>query len=186
MKKSILNVVIVGIIMLIIGYIIGSYIPLNLGGEKSLSFGSKGPKLSSPVDSFSYYYGFNVGDFITKDLDQLKMKDGFPTVTFLTGVYNNLEGKGNIDEIMMQQFMQRFVSNKQIEIQAADLKEGEKNLEEGRVFLEKNKTEAGVITTTSGLQYKVLASGSGGMSPKISDTVVVHYKGTLLDVKIAK
>jgi FKBP-type peptidyl-prolyl cis-trans isomerase FklB len=181
MKKTILNGVIVGVIMLIIGYIIGSYIPMNLGGDKSVSFGSKEPKLTSPIDTFSYYYGFNVGQFITKDLDQLKMKEGFPSAIFLNGVYKSIEGKGNIDELQMQQFMQGFVSNKQIEIQAEDLKQGEKNIEEGRSFLEKNKTEAGVITTASGLQYKVLANGSGGVSPKNTDTVVVHYKGTLID-----
>ncbi len=181
MKKTIQIGLVTGVIMLIIGYIIGSYIPINLGGEKSLSFGSKEPKLTNPVDSFSYYYGFNVGQFITKDLDQLKIKEGFPSLKFLNGVYNSIEGKVKIDETQVQQFMQSFIGKKQVEMQADELKQGEKNIEEGRAFLEKNKTEAGVITTTSGLQYKVMAAGSGGVSPIDADTVVVHYKGTLLD-----
>jgi FKBP-type peptidyl-prolyl cis-trans isomerase FklB len=38
----------------------------------------------------------------------------------------------------------------------------------------------GVVTTQSGLQYEVLASGSG-KSPSASDSVTVHYRGTLTD-----
>lgn len=37
------------------------------------------------------------------------------------------------------------------------------------------------ITTASGLKYQVLKRGSGGKSPKATDTVKVHYHGTLLD-----
>lgn len=48
-------------------------------------------------------------------------------------------------------------------------------------FLEENKTKEGVKTTASGLQYKVISSGAGGASPAISDTVTVHYTGTLLN-----
>ena len=50
----------------------------------------------------------------------------------------------------------------------------------GEKFLAENKTKEGVITTASGLQYKVLTEGSG-KSPTATDTVVCHYRGTLLD-----
>jgi FKBP-type peptidyl-prolyl cis-trans isomerase len=53
-------------------------------------------------------------------------------------------------------------------------------LEQGKAFLAKNATEPGVQTTPSGLQFKVLAEGTG-RSPKATDTVLVHYRGTLLD-----
>lgn len=55
-----------------------------------------------------------------------------------------------------------------------------RNLREGREFLEKNKTEEGVITTESGLQYIVLKQGDGPI-PSKSSTVKVHYRGTLLN-----
>lgn len=51
---------------------------------------------------------------------------------------------------------------------------------EGEAFLEKNKSAEGVTVLPSGLQYKVLAKGEG-KSPKATDTVTVHYKGTLID-----
>jgi len=47
-------------------------------------------------------------------------------------------------------------------------------------FLAENGKKAGVITTASGLQYQVLAPGSGE-SPKPADEVTVNYRGTLLD-----
>lgn len=56
------------------------------------------------------------------------------------------------------------------------------NIAEGKKFLEENKKKAGVQTTASGLQYEVLKAGDG-IKPKATDTVLVHYKGTLLNGK---
>ena len=50
----------------------------------------------------------------------------------------------------------------------------------GETFLAENARKAGVTTTASGLQYKVIQSGTGE-SPKLTDTVKVHYHGTLID-----
>jgi FKBP-type peptidyl-prolyl cis-trans isomerase len=53
-------------------------------------------------------------------------------------------------------------------------------LETGKAFLAANATQPGVITTASGLQYLVLTPGTG-KSPKKTDTVVVNYRGTLIN-----
>ena len=50
----------------------------------------------------------------------------------------------------------------------------------GRAFLAENKTKEGVITTPSGLQYKVLVQGEGDV-PQKTDKVKVHYEGRLID-----
>jgi FKBP-type peptidyl-prolyl cis-trans isomerase FklB len=50
----------------------------------------------------------------------------------------------------------------------------------GNEYLEKNKTRPGVKVTASGLQYEVLKSGFGP-KPKSTDTVKVHYHGTLVN-----
>lgn len=55
-----------------------------------------------------------------------------------------------------------------------------KNLEAGKQFLAENAKKEGVVTTASGLQYKVISSGDGKM-PKAEDTVTTHYRGTLID-----
>ena len=56
----------------------------------------------------------------------------------------------------------------------------QKNLEEGKKFLAENAKKPGVITTESGLQYKVIKKGNGPQ-PKATDTVITHYRGTLID-----
>ena len=64
--------------------------------------------------------------------------------------------------------------------EAAYKKEAAENLAKETEFLEKNAKKDGVKTTESGLQYEVLTEGTGAI-PVITDTVKVHYKGTLLD-----
>ena len=62
-----------------------------------------------------------------------------------------------------------------------ELKEkGDKNLAEGKLFLEENEKKEGVKTLPSGLQYKTLTEGSG-KTPKAADKVTVNYKGTLIN-----
>ena len=51
---------------------------------------------------------------------------------------------------------------------------------EGEEFLQKNKDTAGVTVLQSGLQYKILTEGTGA-SPKSTDSVTVHYKGTFIN-----
>ncbi len=57
----------------------------------------------------------------------------------------------------------------------------QENIRLGNEFLAQNKTQEGVKTTASGLQYQVLQQGTGTVHPKASDTVTVHYHGTLID-----
>jgi len=57
---------------------------------------------------------------------------------------------------------------------------GTKAQEEGKAFLEANKKKEGVKTTESGLQYTIVKAGDGPQ-PKPTDTVTVHYRGTLID-----
>lgn len=55
------------------------------------------------------------------------------------------------------------------------------NAKAGEAFLEENKKDVDVHTTESGLQFKVLQEGTGDIHPKATDTVKVHYHGTLID-----
>jgi FKBP-type peptidyl-prolyl cis-trans isomerase len=75
---------------------------------------------------------------------------------------------------------QEYVEKRQAEQQAESAVSGQANLAEGQKFLAENKSKEGVQTTESGLQYKVLTMGDGA-KPAATDTVKVHYRGTLLD-----
>jgi FKBP-type peptidyl-prolyl cis-trans isomerase FklB len=57
---------------------------------------------------------------------------------------------------------------------------GEKAAAAGKAYLAANAGKSGVITTASGLQYQILTAGTG-KTPAATDTVTVHYKGTLVD-----
>lgn len=56
------------------------------------------------------------------------------------------------------------------------------NAEKGLTFLKANSTKEGVITTASGLQYKIIRTGSG-KSPQKDGYVTVDYRGTTIDGK---
>jgi len=73
--------------------------------------------------------------------------------------------------------LEKELRTKQLE---AVRKVGEKNRQEGEAFLSANKTKEGVVTLESGLQYKILKTGDG-KKPAADDTVVCHYRGTLID-----
>ncbi len=64
--------------------------------------------------------------------------------------------------------------------QNMEAKKHQPKITEGKKFLDENAKKEGVIVTKSGLQYKIIKSGTG-MVPKTSDKVKVHYEGTLIN-----
>lgn len=59
----------------------------------------------------------------------------------------------------------------------------DQNKATGEAFLAENRKKEGVVTTASGLQYKILKQGDGA-SPKAADTVECHYEGRTINGKI--
>lgn len=138
--------------------------------------------LKSTLDSTSYAFGTSIGAGLkTTGLSTLNyevllkgLKDAF------TG------GKVVLDQQQAQQCINEAlakasaVKNK-AEIEANKIKYAPV-MKEGQEFLEQNKKREGVKTTASGLQYEVLTAGTG-VKPAATDSVLVHYKGTLLNGK---
>lgn len=132
-------------------------------------------KLTNALDSASYALGVINGNGIKDLLDKLP---GEPIKTEVLMAAIEEAIKKNPDQFQMDiesanTFLTQYFQEQQN-------KEGEKNLEIGKKFLEENKTKQGIITTESGLQYKVVTEGNGER-PKITDKVKVHYSGELLD-----
>jgi FKBP-type peptidyl-prolyl cis-trans isomerase FklB len=67
--------------------------------------------------------------------------------------------------------------------QTLQAKAGGQAQSEGIAFLEENSKRAEIVTLASGLQYEILTAGDGA-TPKASDSVKVHYHGTLIDGKV--
>jgi len=76
--------------------------------------------------------------------------------------------------------MQAAVMETQQAQQAARQAGGDKAKKAGEKFLAENKKKKGVKTLKSGIQYKVIKEGKGA-KPTAADSVVAHYKGTLVD-----
>jgi len=73
--------------------------------------------------------------------------------------------------------LQQRVSEQRGKEQAA---QAEKARASGDAYLAANAKKPGVTTTATGLQYRVVTQGTG-KKPMATDTVTVHYKGTLVD-----
>jgi FKBP-type peptidyl-prolyl cis-trans isomerase FklB len=130
--------------------------------------------LTTQKQKFSYTVGYQVGmDFKRKGLD-------LDTDAFVQAIRDAQEGKKpKLDEQQMQQAMNTYK-----EALVAKRKEiADTNLKLSKAFLDQNKTKKGVKVTPSGLQYEVLKAGTGA-KPKASDTVEVHYHGTLIDGRV--
>lgn len=68
------------------------------------------------------------------------------------------------------------------DVELIKVQNAKRNLEIAETFLRENASKTGVKTTSSGLQYEVISEGpEGGKSPAATDTVKVHYQGTLIN-----
>ncbi len=148
---------------------------ISLGAASCQENKVKKEDLKTQQDKVSYSIGLDIGRNLKQNAIEVEMEK------FVQGLKDGMKDSTALmtqEEIAscMQQFQQDMMKKKN-EQQSV---QGEKNKKAGEEFLKVNKTTAGVKTTASGLQYKVLKTGSG-KTPKASDTVVAHYKGTLID-----
>ena len=136
------------------------------------------PKLETTLQKASYSYGVDIAKRLQQQgvaLDMPALQAGMNDVT------DNRELL--LDDAARLQAMTDFQTELRDALLAKQAEVASKNLAEGKAFLEANATKEGVVTTDSGLQYKVLESGDGPQ-PTESDTVTTHYHGTLIDGRV--
>ncbi len=98
------------------------------------------------------------------------------------GIADGFEGKLALSDAEQQEAIGNLQKQAAEKMRAEQKAAGGKNAKAGEEFLAANAKQEGVKTTKSGLQYQVLKSGDAkGKSPKATDTVKVHYHGTLID-----
>jgi FKBP-type peptidyl-prolyl cis-trans isomerase FklB len=128
---------------------------------------AEAPTFKDDKEKANYAYGLNVGtSFKQGNLE-------FDADAFARGVKDALAGNLALNPQEQRDAFMKYQGARRALL-------GEKNKADGEAFLAANKTKPGVKTLESGLQYKVLAEGSGE-SPKPEDTCVVKYRGTLID-----
>jgi FKBP-type peptidyl-prolyl cis-trans isomerase FklB len=135
----------------------------SFGQEKSI-------QLKDQTDKVSYSIGMNIGFNLSKQ------KVDVNSDQLAAGIKDSIAGKPQLTPEQVKEVMTQFEKYKEQEQNEA----GEKNKTQGAKFLEDNKKKDGVITTASGLQYKVIKEGNGAQ-PKATDMVTVNYRGTLID-----
>lgn len=136
-------------------------------------------------EDVAYMAGMQIGQMVSKQWvegfnQQIFGNDSTQSISrenLLAGFVAGVVGKGKMDKMFAQGYMQsqmEVVREKALKKQYADV------IAEGEKFLEENKTKEGVVTTESGLQYKILTKGTGEI-PADTSYVQVNYKGTLID-----
>jgi FKBP-type peptidyl-prolyl cis-trans isomerase FklB len=133
------------------------------------------PALRDQKARLSYALGMDLGNQFRKQSVEVN-----PDL-FLRGLRDALAGTATlISELEARAAIAELQYQIQKKQEAASKERGEKNKKEGEAFLAANKVKDGIVTLDSSLQYKVLKAGDGN-KPSIDDTVVCHYRGTLLD-----
>lgn len=127
---------------------------------------SSNVKLNNSNDSLSYAIGLDLGESLGQsDLTSLDLQ------LMMKGIKDQMDSIPAFELQEARQYIQSEIQKKQEEKAELDKLDGKK-------FLEENKAKSGVQTTASGLQYKVVTEGTG-VKPSATDTVEVHYHGTL-------
>jgi len=123
----------------------------------------------------SYSVGYQVGgDFKRQNME-------INPEILVRGIQDALK---NAEPAMTEEEMRQTLVDLQKRVTEAQKEnkkiQSEKNLVEGRTFLAANVEKQGITALLSGLQYQIITKGKGA-PPKPTDTVTVHYRGTLID-----
>lgn len=124
------------------------------------------------MDKFSYALGLGIGhNLLSMGAKDINVED------FARAISTVLEGK---EPEFSHKEAQEIVNKFFVELQQ---KANQENIENGKIVLERNKTNPKITTLPSGLQYEVLKEGSG-KKPTANDRVQCHYEGSLVNGQI--
>ncbi|MBS1368671.1 MAG: FKBP-type peptidyl-prolyl cis-trans isomerase [Lentisphaeria bacterium] len=129
---------------------------------------------ASEIDKMSYAMGMNMGEYLTRTPLEINLDKAQDGIRDFIARAPKLPQEEYVAMMQLLQQKMQDAGRRQAEQLAAANALAEKN------FMAENAKKTGVTVTPSGLQYEVITAGSGA-KPSASDTVRVHYVGTLLD-----
>lgn len=155
--------------------IAGAFLTLTASAQKKTTPATQkptapaAPLLKNLTDSASYAIGLSVANFYSQQ------GLGKVNASVVAKAINDVlaGNKMLLSEQEAHAAMTRFIN----QAQAA---KAQPTIAAGEQFLAKNKARPEVKTTASGLQYEIITEGTGA-KPAATDSVTVHYKGTLID-----
>jgi len=128
-------------------------------------------KNTTAVEKVSYGLGYQVATQTPPDLDQNAFIKGYRA------------GHAQEKSIYTEQELQAAYTEFQAEMQKKQQEQTKAAESSSEKFLTENAKKPGVVTTQSGLQYKITKQGAG-KQPTAASAVSVHYKGQLVDGKV--
>lgn len=131
--------------------------------------------LTTDKDKLSYSIGADLGkNFKAQGID-------VSPDALAKGIQDGIAGSTlMLTEDQMKEVLNKFQKDLMAKRTAEFTKKSEENKTKGEAFLKDNKTKAGVVVLPSGLQYKIIETGTGA-KPGKEDTVTVEYTGHLID-----
>jgi len=139
---------------------------------------TKTVNVKSEIDSVSYIIGASYGFGLRQQASQFPGASENPINmdALIKGFVDAAKG----DSVFLGMEMNEAGSFVNSYFQNAQMKATEASNAENNKFLAENAKQSGVITTESGLQYKVITEGTGP-KPKETDKIKVNYRGNLLN-----
>ncbi len=131
--------------------------------------------LQTNVDTLSYAIGKNLVFAMNKGEVAV---NALAVINGVQDYYGDKESK--MTDSQIETIMRTYNTRAREKQNQQNAIEKEKNLTEGKAFLEENAKKEGVVTTGSGLQYRILREGKGP-KPSATDQVSVNYEGRLLN-----
>lgn len=133
------------------------------------------PELKTFQEKLSYVLGREVGQGISESPSKIDLN------LFMRGIQDTI---GNRKSLVSPQEEEQVKAEFGAQMRESQSKKmaalADQNAKAEESFLAKNKSQQGVVTTVSGLQYQVLKDGAGA-GIKSTDRIKVHYRGSLID-----
>lgn len=154
-----------------------------MGVAITLPAADPAPALKDQKDKVSYSIGMDIGRNIKRQNLELNVD------ALAAGIRDAIGGGTTaLTDDEAREVMNAYRTEMQSRQQSMAKEQGDKNKKEGETFLAENQKKEGVKThtvklpsgTNAVLQYKVVTAGAGP-KPSTNDTVITHYRGTLID-----
>ncbi|MGL9760300.1 MAG: FKBP-type peptidyl-prolyl cis-trans isomerase [Symbiopectobacterium sp.] len=138
-------------------------------------------KFKSDEDAAAYALGASLGRYIDNSMkEQKKLGITLNKDQLIAGVQDAFANKSKLSDEEIEKTLQGFEAFVKTAAEAKMKRDAKESAEKGTKFRNAFAKERGVKKTKSGLLYQVEKEGTGA-APKESDTIVVNYKGTLVD-----